>query len=316
MFVEMLQSVGTFEGPFTAGETYDVAEGIALSWINTRYAKPTKTPPPEIAKLLARLDDGAGLPCLFLPFVGEFGHQMMSHVRIVNFHRASSKIVCCRVGEEVLYPSADACFTDWFDHVPDNLRIATMRETEIDWSSIEQRFPGLHPIPAGRLTPTQEIFPIYADRPILFRPRIRGIYADVVLSVRRREFAPERNWKHWQTLANALRDAGYTFAVAGGQSGSFNLSGQCFHTGYDFADTDSAIELMQKCKLYIGTDSGGSHLASTVGCNMLLFRELRSGSRDMTARMARVNSGNTRIVGDGWANPNSVVSAALEILKG
>ncbi len=42
---------------------------------------------------------------LFLPFVGEFGHEVMAHVPFVHRARVKHKIVCCRPGNEACIPA-------------------------------------------------------------------------------------------------------------------------------------------------------------------------------------------------------------------
>lgn len=252
----------------------------------------------EVNDLDQRLVDGDGRPCLFLPFLGEFGHEVMSHVRIVHFHTASAKTVCCRAGQEVLYPSADAFVTDWVDPVPDLLRVASGRNVAVQWPEIIRRFPDHHTIISGRLTRQQEIHPLRPDTHIPMRPSVRGLRADLVFGVRRRIFCPERNFKQWDILAAAATAAGLTFAVIGDKATSFDLPGQVCHSG-DF-DTDAAVELLQNCRLYVGTDSGNSHLAAAVGARMLIFRQHEGGSRDLTGRMAAVNPGRVEVLHNGW----------------
>jgi len=56
---------------------------------------------------------------VFLPNYGEFGPVIDKLVKIVHFHKSPKKIVCCKKGEEALYPSADEFFYDWEDFVND-----------------------------------------------------------------------------------------------------------------------------------------------------------------------------------------------------
>jgi hypothetical protein len=263
--------------------------------------------------MLAKLDDGAGRKCLFLPFIGEFGHLIMTHIRQVHFHRAGRKIVCCRPGEEVLFPSADAFDTDWHDPIDDSVRCGTANDHLPVWNYIERRYPYHRRIVAGRLTPEQELYAIQPKLRIPFRPTLRGLQADVVLGIRHRRFCPERNWKHWQFIVDRITAAGFTFAVIGAKPTSLELEGQVCHSG-DF-DTDAAIELMQKAALYVGTDTGVSHLASTVGVPMLVFRETASQSRNLLPRMAEVNPGNVETIDDGWVNPSRVADRIIERLQ-
>lgn len=313
MFVKMIQTLATPWGSHRAGHVYDVPDAIGTDWRRKHLAVHSVEPPPTIGQLLARLDDGAGKPCLFLPPAGmEFGHEVMSHMRLVHFHRASRKVVCCRPGHEVLYPSAAVHVTDWTDPTPDAERIATNNRTpQIKWPDLIAARPDHHPIAAGGLSPTQEIFPINPHVRLPFRPKLRGLRADVVLGVRRRAFAPQRNWPHWHTLAAALTSAGLTFAVVGAADTSIDLPGQVCHTGT--LDTDAAIELLQNCQLYIGTDTGPSHLAAEVGASMMVFRETRTASRDLTARMATMNAGRVVVIEDGWDNPAAVAHAAAAV---
>jgi hypothetical protein len=311
VFVEMLITVGTAAGPYRRGQVYDVDAATGAEWVRVGQAAQTDTPPPHVAELLARLDDGADGPVVFLPFVGEFGHLIMSHVRLVHFHRSPDKLVCCRPGEEVLYPSASGFVTTWRDPVSDYGRVGTMRDRRFPWPMIRRRHRTRHPIDAGALTPEQEVYPLRPDRPIPFRPTPRGLRADVVLGVRRRSFCPERNWPHWQRVADAARAAGLTFAVVGDRATSFDLEGQACHSGDH--DTAAAVELMQGCRLFVGTDSGASHLAATVGCPMLVFRETAGGSRDLTGRMAAVNPGRVDVLPGGWDRPDTVAARVVAL---
>jgi len=310
----MRKTLGTVDGAFVDRTIYNVDDARGREWVRKGLAAETADPPAYVADLFDRLKAGADRPCLFLPFVGEFGHEVMSHLRIVHFHESPVKVVCCRPGNQVLYPSASAFVTDWQDPIPDAARVATMRSSRIDWSHILQRFPGHHAhAGANGLTSEQEIFAIKPDRRIEFHPKRRGLHADLVFGVRRRAFAPERNWSHWQQLADAASAAGLTFAVIGDKCTSFDLSGQVAHSG-DF-DTDAAVELLQNCRLYVGTDSGSSHLASTVGSRMLIFREQMHGSRDLTPRMKLVNPGRVSVLPGGWFHPARVAAEMLNLAR-
>lgn len=263
--------------------------------------------------LLSRLDEGAGHPCLFLPFVGEFGHLIMSHMRMVHFHKASRKVVCCRPGEEVLFPSADEFVTDWRDPIDDKDRIATIRHIQVNWPLLIARYPDYARPPIGRLRASEELFAIHPEQIIPLSPKRRGLRADVILGVRHREAFPERNWRHWQYVASAIEDAGYTFAIVGSHATSQRLVGEECHSG-DY-DTDAAIELMQNCRLFVGTDSGSSHLAATAQAPMLIFREHATGSRNLVPRMQEVNRQLIQYLPDGWCDPDGVIDAIVTALR-
>lgn len=312
MFIRMRETIGTASDCYVAGQIYEPSDAIAASFIRRGVAVQTTQAPGIIAQLLSRLDVGAGKTVLFLPFIGEFGHLVMTHLRIVHFNQAAQKIVCCRPGEQVLFPSADLFFTDWQDPIADKDRIATMRGREFHWPEICRHFPKAVPLLAGNLTPSQELHCIRQGHKIEFRPRLRGLYPDVVLGVRRRDFTPERNWPHWQQVAHALTANGYTFAVAGHRQTSFDLDGQRYHTG-DY-DTDAAVESIQNCRLYVGTDTGVSHLAAAVGAPMLVLRTDAGNSRDITPQMEQRNPGRVDVLQKSWDRPAEVIAAMLDTL--
>jgi hypothetical protein len=315
VFVEMLENYGTPYQTYSAHQTYDLPDDMGAMLEMAKIGKPTTTPPESYTRFFERLDRYDGQDVLFLPFCGEFGHQIMTHIRIVHFTRARRKIVCCREGEQVLYPLADGFDTDWTDPIDDRDRVATLRarQSSLDWKAITARYPAATPIIAGNLSPMQELIAIEPQSRITFQPRRRGLHADIVMGIRHRQFAPERNWTHWQTVADQLTANGISFAVVGVRPTTLDLNGQTAHSA-DY-DTDAAIELLENAKLYVGTDTGTSHLAATVGAPMLLFREVKSGSRDMFDRMAAVNRGKLSIVSDGWTDAQAVISAIRERLK-
>jgi FkbM family methyltransferase len=259
----------------------------------------------EAADLERRLTEGAGRPCVFMPFLGEFGHEVMTHTRIVHYHQASEKIVCCRPGHQVLYPSATGFCTDWTDPLPDVLRVGTLRSMPFVWQQLPNRFPGYQAIHPRGMTLAQELHVIRPGERLPFRPKRRGLKADLVFGVRRRDFAAYRNWPHWPAVAAAARAHGWTFAVMGARETSFGLEGQVCHTGD--LDTDAAIELLQGCRLYVGTDSGGSHLAAAVGAPMLVFRERGTADRDLTWRMECINPGRVDVPIGGWEDPQVII---------
>ena len=311
MFVKLLRTLSTPDGELVEGHVYDVPDSHALAYISNGVAIQTDMPVEFASDFYAdRLNPGAGEKCLFLPFVGEFGHLVMSHIRIVHWHKAAYKIVCCRPGEEVLFPSADEFVTDWVDPIPDMTKIGTMRKRNLDWEGLIQRFPGARPIYAGNLSPSQELIAIHPDKAVPLKSKPLGYHADVCLGVRSRMFCPERNWPHWQQLANAIIAAGYTVAVVGRRDTAPDLVGQSYHTD---GDTNSAIELLRNCQLYIGQDSGNSHLAATVGALMLIFREEDGGSRNLVPRMKEVNS-DIVYLPDAWGTPEKVIAETLSLL--
>lgn len=315
MFLKMTETLARPDQCYRAGHVYDVAGDLATDWIGAGAAEPTTEIPPTLRPLFDRLEDGAGRPCLFLPFIGEFGHLVMSHLRLVHFHTATEKIVCCRPGEEALFPSADRFVTDWIDPLPDGVRVASIRDHRYTWPDLCARFPDHHPVIAGMMNAESEVFVLRPGERIPFGgPAVsENLEIDVALGVRRRRYVPARNWPHWHWLGMAINEIGRSFCVIGGNETSSDVDGQQWHTR---GDTGGAIATLQRCRLYVGTDSGTSHLAAEVGARMLIFRESATGSRDLTGRMAAINPGRVEIMpASAWSDPESVGRRIVEIFK-
>jgi len=315
MYVQFLENIATADACFVAGEVYEMWDAKAAQMIRGGVAIQTDRPPDYAAELYELLEESKGEKVIFLPPAGwEFGHIVMSFVRIVHFHKAAEKVVCIRPGWEPLFPTADSFEYDWEDPFPDAKVIGTNRETPLEWPELIGKYPDHIPIELSGMTLEQEFHCIHADQPIFFTPKKIGLPAvDFLLGVRARpENAPERNWKHWPAIAQAITDAGKSFAVIGGASGSLDVDGQLFHTR---GNTDAAIEaLQQPGAVYVGTDSGGSHLASTVGTRMIVFRNTNTTARNFLHRMALINSPESRGPGPdfieiphGWDDPKHII---------
>ena len=313
MYVLMLQTLATAAQSHKKGTVYDVPDAIGASWCRAGLATRSSTPPDFIGQLMARLDEGVGRPCLFLPPAGvEFGHEVMTCVRLVHFHKAARKVVCCRPGTEVLYPSADEYVTDWVDPVPDLERCGTHRDrAPLQWPGLLARYPDHQAISVSGFTMAQEMHTIRPETRIPFEPRRRGLQVDVAIGVRHREFAADRNWprENWNRVADALAAAGLSFAVIGRRETSYDLPGQEFHTG-DYADTDAAIETLQNCRLFVGSCSGAAHLAAAVGARMLVFR-YDDGQTRFIDRMETVNPGRVTFMPNGWEDAVAVAERAV-----
>lgn len=269
--------------------------------------------------VFARLDHGAGRPCVFLPFLGEIGWLIMWHMRLVHFSKAARKIVCCHRGQECLFPTADEFFYDWQDPVDDTERAGTDR-IERKWPEIQDRFPGVAPIAAGGLTMDEELIPVHPEQRIPLKPRItRGLKVDVCIGVRNRGFLPDKNYPHWPRVAAELAARGLTFAVIGSQASSYPLDGMACMSG-DYGDWDAAIELLQNCRLFVGTDSGGAHLASVANSCPMIVQQVpdpASGTtRCFIPRMKLTTDHQViRLGQDQWDWPEVLIEHALRMLK-
>jgi len=286
---------------YRQGHVYHVTDTAGNALIKAGYAVATDKKPPEIAALYDRLEIGKDATALFLPFVGEYGHLIMSHLRIVHFNKAKRKIVCCQPGQQCLFPAASAFITDWTNPIADAQRIGSAGSftTALKWPELTARHPHAAIVPAGNLQPEAEVWILNQGEIIPFAVPKPAQRVDVLLGVRQRGFAPERNWQHWQRLADQITAAGYTFGVMGLRDTAPDLHGQTLHTNGNCA---LAIGLMQAGSLYVGQDSGGSHLAAEAQAKMILFR-CNDGSRNLIDRMRQVNRQPVEFAANGWDEP-------------
>ena len=83
----------------------------------------------------------------------------------------------------------------------------------------------------------------------------------------------------------------------------------------DYGDVDAAVELLQSCRLFIGTDSGAAHLASLVNACPMIVQQCPSGSRNFIDRMAATTDHPVTMIGrEHWNQPGVMVEAILNQL--
>lgn len=271
--------------------------------------------------MMERFNRSAGKKAIFMPFFGEVGWMVMHQMRLVHFSKATRKVVCCRKGQEVLFPTADEFYYDWQDPLDDSRRGGTGR-LAVDWSAIRNKYTDHVAVETSGLTNTQELIPYCLHKNIPLTPKKRGLSVDICIATRKRDFCPEKNYPHWQYIADAITKAGFRFAVIGSQASSYPLVGQVCLSG-DYGDYDAAVELLQSCKVFLGTDSGGAHLASVVNaCPMIVqsvpdtvYQGQIVSVRNFIPRMAATTSYPViEITSDQWDNPDAILSALWKVL--
>lgn len=199
---------------------------------------------------------------VILPWRSEFGTMLMHHVRWVHTRDSDQKVVFCRPGQEVLFPSATAFRYDW-DDPPDHLKNSRL------WRSREhiRYMEGL----AERMRleyPGYQVLIPYHKQPN--RPEVRlklesgrlDRHVDVVLAPRYRQHAQNRNFAHWQYLADQLRARGYVVGAVGSRATSVDLVGVPEELkGWNLGGDREQLQLMNSAQVTVTTDSGIAHLA-------------------------------------------------------
>ena len=279
------------------------------------YRNTVEEPKPDRQFMDAKLEHGKDKKVLFLPFQGEVGWFIMHAVRLVYFNKAAYKIACIKPGQECLFPNVDEFYYDWKDVVPDELRSGT-HGGNVNWDEIIYHYPDATPMATGNISDEQEFMSYDLDHKIPVKPKkAQGLQVDVCIGVRNRSFLPDKNYKHWQFIADKLRNAGLTYAVIAASNSGCDLHGQKYMSG-DYG-WDGAIELLQNCKLFIGTDSGGGHLASIAnGCPMIVQRvpdALANTTRSWIERMKQTTTHKVvEVPAHDWDDPDTMI---LEISK-
>jgi hypothetical protein len=261
-------------------------------------------------------------PAIVLPMYGEFGWLIMTHIRFVHSLAAAEKIVCCNSGEIWLFPSATDFFCDWEHPIDDNDRCGHggYRHGNRCGPSDARLIDRLSTVYPHHiiLRPTRHDCTWHLSDAVKFRPHVRRLLptVDVALGVRKRDFVHDKNWTHWTLLSRVLRRCGFTVGLVGAKASSFvDLAADVHAWDHQDGDTAGSIDLMQQCRLYVGTDSGISHLAALMDTPMLVFRRDSPGNPDWRGVMERANKAFFRALDDAaWFRPDEVVGAVLRCL--
>lgn len=263
-------------------------------------------------------------PVIFLPFLGEFGVLVFRHVPFIHSFPASRKIVCCERGQEYLFPTAAGFFYDWVHPIPDANRAG--ESTSDIWliaaaqdaldrlrAELRSRYPDAYIINPGE--DGVHYAPDSARRPsVCLRARALLEVCDFAIAARRRQLAPARNYAFWPQVVAGLHAAGRRVSVVGEESTSFSDCGWDVRA-WDHPDgaTAGTIDCLQTGRVFIGTDTGVTHLAAAMSVPMVVFRK-NDGSSDGSTKVRRSSNGIVVILGvDAWENPDVVVQRSIRL---
>ncbi|MGO9935475.1 MAG: glycosyltransferase family 9 protein [Steroidobacteraceae bacterium] len=261
-------------------------------------------------------------PVVILPMYGEFGWLIMTHARFVHSLAARDKVVCCAHGEACLFPSASEFFCDWENPIDDNDRCGYGGYRHGDRcgaydAELIGRLSGLYP---GYLLvrPLTYDCAWHLSDAVKFQPGARSLQpaVDVALGVRRRNFVHDKNWPHWQMLVRVLNAHGLSVGLVGSKASSVaELPARA--RAWDHADGDTAgtVDILRQCRLYVGGDSGTSHLAALMDVPMMVFRRELPGNPDWRGAMERSNKRYFKKMDDAaWFRPDEVIGSVFRCL--
>jgi hypothetical protein len=266
-------------------------------------------------------------PIVVLPYYGEFGHFVNSFIRQVHYLYAPAKIVCCRPGEEVYFPSATGFYYDWNDPFYSDKKVGfrdgwppatsfplTPEEVSL-LGRLRLQFREHRITALTQPLTTAQVVSMHV--PITIRsvaiPRF-----DLVVCCRRRSWEAYRNFDRWPEVLAPLSARGFTVAIVGEPDTSYDFDFVQFRSWTHAPNAEAVVEALSNARLYIGTDTGPSHLAALVSPALLLFRNEacphQNYIKDVLSLVAANRFVPFRYLSDGWENPTEVSETALRFL--
>ncbi len=273
-------------------------------------------------------------PVVILPFYGEYGWFIVSYVRQVHYLKSSYKIVCCRPGDEVYFPSAAEFFYDWKEIIVDAQKcgfrnskiieppILITKEEQALNKKLNKKFPLFPLLRFDKPLPLKEI----PHLPVPINTVYKTQHVDVVVGARYRSrigldgaYNDQRNFEQWDDVLYPLKERGYLIGQIGRKETSF-LCKQAVVSSWDYdRSTEAIVSMLNRAKLYIGTDTGPTHLAALLGVPMVVFRNYTRKNLDMlqgcVLPLARSRGFFAQLVDDGWQLPRKVADAAVKYLE-
>jgi len=207
---------------------------------------------------------------VFLPYRGEFGFICMYHApQVYAVEDEKAVFLEAGMGLEPLYPNCD------YFYVSSRADKERRARPEIEFiNQIKDKYTSYLKDKYGGFD--WVMFDTKASRRY-FRPKPRKQYdvdvgeLDLVLCPRKREYGADKNWKHWQELADALNERGFRFLSAGHPDTSFHLDGVKGIWDYGVTYLDITIRAMLNARLVVATDNGLAHLAMMCGRDLALI---------------------------------------------
>lgn len=260
-------------------------------------------------------------PCVFMPFLGEFGIMIYFFIKFVHFYKCSKKIVVCPKNERIFYPSADE-FMDF--------EIFTGRKIEFDLMSKD-----FNKISYNRYIQISEMIKnVYPEYNIVFFDKYQdrkywsehcfdlnimqsNIKFDIAIGSRKKQWVGnEKTFKDydWDYIVEKLRNKGYRICIVGNKKFSKNIKNTI--SSWDISDdSTSACEMLKSSRLYLGTDCGISHLAAFLQIPTILIHTPESlFPSNMEWEISNTNKNFVKFI-DTWNNPEGTVDEVSKYLK-
>ena len=264
---------------------------------------------------------------VFLPWRGEFGQMLMHYVRWVNQQLTgcdSEKVVCCRRGDEALFPLADEYYYGW-DQVPDKEKKTSLLKSKdnIDYlEGLKGELVEAYGEDVDFILPPKRT---NVDPECSFKPSPKTVMdcpnIDVLVCPRYREHGKHRNYQHWEEVVHKLQDQGLTVALAGMRQTSVDVhSVPEYLKSWNYDSLDSVLHMMNASKLVLATDAGLAHLAVLNGSSLRVIYDkqgVEAGKPEWPwalPHMKKYATAECQPILNGWNNPSVVVEAVNSFL--
>lgn len=272
---------------------------------------------------------------VFLPNFGEFGSTINKGIKTIHFVRAKKKIVCCKKGEEALYPSANEFFYDWNDIIDDKykwgfftkIKLSDRINTEYD-ECIKRRDNEVQHIKTvlgnGKEYIAFENFnydKIFDSNPYahLFKFKLEpkqklNLNVDVVISPRYRQSRPHFNFSNWDNIIEKLNEKNLVVGSIGSKDQSLKLSKSKINSWDYFDNLSAIIEMLQNCKLYVGLDTGVSYIACFMNIPTIIFSHANNRYY-RTDLLSKLNSNYFLDLGKNVQDISIITNAIFDFMK-
>lgn len=273
---------------------------------------------------------------VFLPWRGEFGQMIMAYVRWFHL-QTGRKIVCCREGDESLFPTAAGFYTKW-DQVDDHKKTTKFvmgRDNSRYLSHLKSQIArDLTETSLGVELDISFHHPLDGKKPQRFKNLVDGNFKpipgpsefdqdlDIVLAPRWRKHGEHRNFQYWKEVTDGLMDLGLKVGYAGLLCASQDyqrVPEELKSWNYDQVDT--TFHMMNRAKVTLATDAGLAHLAVLNQTPLLVIydepgREAGHPTWPWVLPHMQRHSVNTcDPICYGWNSPETVVKHTADFVK-
>jgi hypothetical protein len=102
--------------------------------------------------------------------------------------------------------------------------------------------------------------------------------------------------------------------VAGSESTCFALEADAYAWHHPDGPTAGCVDMLTSCRMYLGPDTGVSHLAALMDTPQVVFGFWDQNNPNQTHLMQLSNRRHCRVIRDGWDHPRKIVRAVTDYL--